>query len=76
MLLAVANTIVAIAVARSDSYDSRQKTYQYFPIWFVPIIGSALLWYILHEESIADIKSGEGRNAYTPDDYPEHHDGQ
>lgn len=76
VLLATANIIITIAVARSESYDSTQKRFQYFLIWCVPVIGTAFLWYVLREESSSGTKHGDSGNEYIADNYPDEHEGQ
>lgn len=75
LLLVVVNTIVTVAVFRSESYAPTQKLLQYFVIWLVPIVGAAFMWYVIREEF-----RSEPRNSYRGDndfdDYPNHHHGQ
>jgi hypothetical protein len=47
--LVIGNLVVTVAVIRSISYDKAQKKLQCLFIWFVPIIGALLAWYLLRE---------------------------
>jgi hypothetical protein len=83
LLLVIVNVIVTVTVFRSESYDLRQKLLQALVIWLVPIIGAALLWYTVREDTRHDfINSGDRGNEYLDSDYPdkiaghsEHHGG-
>ncbi len=61
LLLVIVNSVVTIAVCRSESYEPRQKLFQLFVIWLVPIIGSVFLWYVMREDSGSDFRSSGDR---------------
>lgn len=46
-LLVIANVAVSAAVLRSPLYESRQKSLQLLLIWFLPVLGSLLAWFVL-----------------------------
>ena len=65
-LLALANLLVSVAVARSTTYGRTQRLLQIIFIWLLPIIGAVVstyvLWNMLREERHVGIKRGDGGN--------------
>lgn len=48
-ILVAANLVVTVVVARSVSYENKQKRLQFLFIWLVPVIGASLAWHLLRE---------------------------
>ena len=49
-VLAIFQAWLTVRVLRSDLYDRKQKIWQTQLIWFVPIIGAGLVFYILSDQ--------------------------
>ncbi|WP_125468774.1 hypothetical protein [Methylomagnum ishizawai] len=76
LLLVVANIMVTIATARSELFEPLQKKASIWFIWFFPVVGVGLLWYILHEDMGSRARSGDSGNRYIEDDYLDGHESQ
>lgn len=49
LALIVWNTVVSVSVLRAGLYEGVQKALQIVLIWILPLIGPALVWYLLKE---------------------------
>lgn len=76
LLLVVANITVTIATARSELFEPLQKKASICFIWFFPVVGVGLLWYILREDMGSRARSSDSGNQYIENDYLDGHESQ
>jgi hypothetical protein len=70
-LLVVVNTVVTVAIARSDMYEPMQKRLQYLFVWLLPCVGAIISWYVLSEEARVNRKNGDSGNESLWWNYPD-----
>ncbi len=68
LLIAAANVLASILVARHALYSHSQKALQILLVWLVPVIGAIVVWQVLRAQKDQSRTSPPHANPYSRDD--------